>query len=1562
MDEELLSGFDNFTQQSEQPQTVQPQEAKPTENNQTLDIADFDSFVQPQQQSEAQLGANNPIQPQDTIDKHRPENIDDESWVDIKNRVSKFISKYTPVGATFNMVGELAGEAMQKEGSQVAEAVSVKSRVDNIESTYSDLADMVKSATGDKESEQAIKTKQNQMNDEVVGILKDKGIEAYNDNGKLYVVTKDKDGNDVLNDLDDETLDTVLGSFKASAGEIGGALIGAAGGATASQRLVPPTAPIQARATAGAIGALGGGYIGATLGRATDLIRNAISLNKKIDAKEVLEKSLTAGTADIVGTTAIGAIAKAGSKAIEPLKVAGKKVETLLRQGNLGGAKELVKKQYNLTDKNIDDMFKEYTKDSKGYEDLTGDDLLKAKLTVAVQQQPQGAADIIQAIKGSKTAAIETSKEIDARAKEVLHSANKFSKKPSAIKKSIQAYEKAVGKNYAEVRNLIGEALPNYKTNLNLAEFTDTLKDLNTRVIDPQVKEKLDNLTKSLSSQKTENINDLIDTRQLFNKFYGKNSQHFENAKDKASLLSIQKAIDAKIDEALNTLPDNVAKPLKASFEDAKKMYSNMFKTQDTATYNAIFKKGASEADIGQALIKYSKSTDGDLEAVLSKLSPVQRTKSEFSILSQMVKNATFKADAKAINFSKLLEDIGSSKAIFKTPEAKQFLKNIETYDKKFGKDSDFQRVALGIADKEAKNIATTLEGKVKMAAANKYFAAIQRILPTDTAKSLSLQKAIETTLEKSRSPKEFFFKASKIKGMPNADRQNLKRAVKEIADKERTLEAVKNKRLQRKETKNLIENFKKRRKAEKVEAEAKARWEKAVEERKQEVKTKKLNKRAEEIKDLAEPKIGGSEDEAKASVKNALSKNKSNEAKYKNMSKDDIAELDRMEAAQLASEANQLFAKGGDNLAAGTIAGIDEDENGNITFDPEKFVLGLGGYTAVKALARNKTLQKEFKGYINRALDDLERNPKFNYLSGKQNVLSDTDTYIPQSKFSTAKASKEKSYHPLKRTIDIGNGDKIVGVQKEDKDILVGRDKNGAYFTIDKKYVSKSVSENAKKDNKNLLVTHNINESSLLKAEKGEGLIAPSLAIIKAEKGNVLKGYGNITLLGKKDLVDPLKRADTILHDSDIYTPRVPRETFDIDSKAWNKFVNKYRLDNMFSQKEVKYMKGEEGNKDRVLSMIGNDMRFKKEFLKEKGISLQDKMKIDRSSNLSDGYTKKMMLDAGITKKDLIELNKNDYENFSHKMTEFSDKMKNQIYKNNPKYKNLDNGVLKRLLANKGYHYNENGILNFGSADSLYRDMMNIMNNKKVLDIRETEKAIEKKFTKERTKEYEEWLNSELDEIFYNPTLKNGTMYTPRNIVDYMFKKGSVGTEEKGIFADSKNAGEIRAVASNIIKSIEEAKKKSYKLTSYDDMQPIQNEFTSRLFDLKENVDTKAIFNYAKNGSLSGIPQKYRAEVKEFVKDLREAKTQYFEAKLKRVVKVGEFKVAVVPKGTDKQVIDYLRKEGLKIKTYDSKLSEKGEEEIIKTAKSNNLLFMHPAAVGGGLAIGVISQNENNQ
>ena len=55
-------------------------------------------------------------------------------------------------------------------------------------------------------------------------------------------------------------------------------------------------------------------------------------------------------------------------------------------------------------------------------------------------------------------------------------------------------------------------------------------------------------------------------------------------------------------------------------------------------------------------------------------------------------------------------------------------------------------------------------------------------------------------------------------------------------------------------------------------------------------------------------------------------------------------------------------------------------------------------------------------------------------------------------------------------------------------------------------------------------------------------GIPVPSLAVTKAE--HPLTGFGEITLLGSKELVDPKGYAGTKVFGADIYSPRYPKVT----------------------------------------------------------------------------------------------------------------------------------------------------------------------------------------------------------------------------------------------------------------------------------------------------------------------------------------------------------------------------------------------------------------------------------
>jgi Fe-S cluster biosynthesis and repair protein YggX len=127
-------------------------------------------------------------------------------------------------------------------------------------------------------------------------------------------------------------------------------------------------------------------------------------------------------------------------------------------------------------------------------------------------------------------------------------------------------------------------------------------------------------------------------------------------------------------------------------------------------------------------------------------------------------------------------------------------------------------------------------------------------------------------------------------------------------------------------------------------------------------------------------------------------------EEAYKNHSNiaDDIKDADFTSIA----ESEMAFAKFADNLAAGTVAGVETDEEGNITFDPAKFVAGLGGYTAVKAAYKagvfdnlpeevNKWAEKQFRvSMFPRIVDDADK-PKGLLAKAKERTQAKIDKGI---------------------------------------------------------------------------------------------------------------------------------------------------------------------------------------------------------------------------------------------------------------------------------------------------------------------------------------------------------------------------------------------------------------------------------------------------------------------------------------------------------------------------------------------------------------------------------------
>ena len=78
-----------------------------------------------------------------------------------------------------------------------------------------------------------------------------------------------------------------------------------------------------------------------------------------------------------------------------------------------------------------------------------------------------------------------------------------------------------------------------------------------------------------------------------------------------------------------------------------------------------------------------------------------------------------------------------------------------------------------------------------------------------------------------------------------------------------------------------------------------------------------------------------------------------------------------------LGADGNVLFAKGADNLAVATAMGTEVDDNGNISFSPEKFILGLGGYTVAKKFLKSNLIQDKVKNIIAKSITKIQAKSK---------------------------------------------------------------------------------------------------------------------------------------------------------------------------------------------------------------------------------------------------------------------------------------------------------------------------------------------------------------------------------------------------------------------------------------------------------------------------------------------------------------------------------------------------------------------------------------------------------
>ena len=384
----------------------------------------------------------------------------------------------------------------------------------------------------------------------------------------------------------------------------------------------------------------------------------------------------------------------------------------------------------------------------------------------------------------------------------------------------------------------------------------------------------------------------------------------------------------------------------------------------------------------------------------------------------------------------------------------------------------------------------------------------------------------------------------------------------------------------------------------------------------------------------------------------------------------------------------------------------------------------------------------------------------------------------------------------------------------------------------------------------KNLMFLQNTSPEALQSFDEIGGMPMPSLAVTKEDIP--FQGFGEITLVGKPESFDPRASKTNEMFSADAYTVRAPRPMQ----------LAKKNADDIF---EEKY--GTSKKLDEDLDIYAADVPFE---LSEQSVK-------SRANTTSFNRIKDFFLRPDARK--LFALDQG-YER--KKITKRDDPLK---------VKEEKNQELEVFLIGKDKELAE-------------------WRKNQIADLLEPEKVFVAKV---------------MPETDYKPRRQKISPYTAEEVTKVM-RKSSGPNQEVGFVASS--VGAQRAATAEKIKSLKQARERKDQLQTkeaLEDLKDTQNEmffsirnqlekyyefdsdnfrFTDEVGDLIKISERKGLDAAFREVGFKDVPDSLKDAINEYKDSLRSAPTQYFESKPKRVVDLSEFGGAIVPKGSEPQIM----------------------------------------------------------
>lgn len=504
------------------------------------------------------------------------------------------------------------------------------------------------------------------------------------------------------------------------------------------------------------------------------------------------------------------------------------------------------------------------------------------------------------------------------------------------------------------------------------------------------------------------------------------------------------------------------------------------------------------------------------------------------------------------------------------------------------------------------------------------------------------------------------------------------------------------------------------------------------------------------------------------------------------------------------------------------------------------------------------------------------------------------------------------------------------------------------------------------KKKSQHLLVQHNLTAGNLQHAHEIGGLAAPSLAV--AHKKHPLTNFGEITLVGHHDLIDPAH--GTPVFDADIYSPRHPRPEHEIQLKPWRDFEKWYEP---FRKRTGQngYASIDEDFKKGGAAEVTN----RREHRWGLGLAWLENVKGEKAPEVMRPKRRQYEWTEAPAMRQFVADNPNlawsTVEHDSPKYKEFSDAATKAIEEHFGKIRGEDSEMADSLIsASKEKNFDENGKLFFGHAWKVHEDARKV--GEMEPDSHSLQDHIDSRIEQLGRPEFEQWAAQKLAPLqgaMYIPKYSSNTgkrwkiAYTLDNILKEMTRKIRGGENfHYGL-------GTARSFGAKRFRSIDKIRDSHQQIVAPEKFKKLKEKMDKRFGDLATRLGggfkgldglAQAIGESYRPGhylqhelKLSGfdnVSDDLHRDIQEFARELVQMPTEYFEAKPQRVVQLNEFKGAVIPKNTQESVRNLLREHNIPVEEYDPDNETDRGEAIHRFAEKNNLLLSEDEVYGSPL------------